>query len=377
MHPLVHCLLSLLAQVSSPQRVFAPSAGALCAPGSPLAPTYSGKLDLASYVACNAIVSAGPWSGKLSPDGQDLFVTLAGPAGSFGMENCLVARVDAATGAVMNSFSVGLFPEEIAWTSVGAQILAGYVSDSSSGTLTVFDASGQVLQTIPLPDPFGFGSCFPFGLAVAPDQQRLYVGTLDGSGSIYVIDTASRTVVDTLDVPGAHGRLAFYRQTLVVPVTEYDPGFTSSVARIVFLDPADPAAAVAVPIPSSSTFPSAQDVAIRCDGRVFLAGLSLGAKVHVLDARTRSYLTAIPAPTSGGLHQGLALSSLGLLAVADYASEEIAFFDSWSEQWLALVDLTTLPDGHSEPEELVFSKDGKKLWAICNGSDSVAVFRSP
>jgi hypothetical protein len=118
-------------------------------------------------------------------------------------------------------------------------------------------------------------------------------------------------------------------------------------------------------------------VAVRCDGRVFVAGLYLGSKIHVLDAGARAYVGAIPSTTSGGLHQGLALSSQGLLALADYGSEELAFFDTWAEQWLALVDLTALPDLHVEPEELVFSKDGRKLWAICNASDSVAVFEAP
>ncbi len=379
MHPLVFCLLPLLSQAPSPGRVFAPSSGALCTPQNLAAPAYAGAVDLAGHVACNATNFAGPWSAKLSPDGQELFVTLAGPAGSFGQENCLVATLDAGTDAVTGSFSVGLFPEEIAWTAAGQQTLAGFVSDSSSGTVTVFDASGQVLQTIVLPDPLGFGSCFPFGLAASPDQQRVYVGTLDGSGNIYALDTVSLEVREdeTLNVPGGHGRLAFFGRQLVVPVTEYDPFFTSSEARVVFVEPDDASGAVTVPIPSGATFPSAQDVAIRCDGRVFLAGVFLGAKIHVLDARTRSYLGSFPSTTSGGLHQGLALSSRGLLAVADYASEEIAFVDSWTEQGLATVDLTALPDFHSDPEELVFSRDGKKLWAICNGSDSVAVFEAP
>ena len=377
MNPVVFWLLPLLVQAPNPQRAFAPSTGALCTPGNPVAPTYAGAVDLASHVACNANSSSGPWSGKLSPDGQELFVTLAGPAGSFGIENCLVARVDAGTNTVSNSFSVGLFPEEIAWTTAGAQILAGFVSDSSSGSVTVFDAQGQSIETIALPDPLGFGSCFPFGIATSPDQSRIYVGTLDGSGNVYVIDTASLSVVDALVIPGGHGRLGSYGKNLVVPVTEYDPFFTSSVARVVFVDPFDPGGAVAVTIPASSTFPSAQDVAVRCDGRVFVSGLSLGSKIHVLDARTKSYVGAIPSTTSGGLHQGLALSSTGLLAVADYASEEIAFFDAWTEQGLGLVDLTALPDSHSDAEELVFSKDGKKLWAVCNGSDSLAVFESP
>lgn len=370
-------LLPFLTQIQAPQRAHAPASGALCVPAIPVAPTYSGSVDLASHVACNATTSAGPWSARLTPDGQELFVTLAGPAGSFGMENCLVARVDAGTSAVSGSFSVGLFPEEIAWTRAGAEILAGYVTDSSSGTVTVFDAQGQTITTIALPDPLGFGSCFPFGIVTAPDQQRLYVGTLDGSGSIYALDPASNSVVDTLAVPGGHGRLGFYGRNLVVPVTEYDPSFTSSVAKVVFVDPLDPDGAVTIPIPSASTFPSAQDVAIRCDGRVYVSGLALGSAIHVLDARTKSYVGSFPSTTSGGFHQGLALSPAGLLALADYASEELAFFDSWAEQPLALVDLGALPDAHSDPEELVFSRDGARLWVVCNGSDSLAVFDSP
>jgi DNA-binding beta-propeller fold protein YncE len=375
MDSIVFCLF-LLSQAASPQRAHAPSSGALCVPGNPVAPAYAGAIDLSSQLACNATTSAGPWSAKLSADGQSLFVTLAGPVGTFGQENCLVARVDAATGTVSGSSSVGLFPEEIAWTKAGP-VRTGYVSNSTSGTVAVVDAQGQAIDTIVLPDPLGFGSCFPFGIATAPDQQRVYVGTLDGSGEIYALDPLSATVVDSLTIPGGHGRLAFFGRNLVVPVTEYDPFFTSSVASVVFVDPDDPAGAVTVTIPSQSTFPSAQDVAIRCDGRVYLAGLALGSAIHVLDARTRSYLGSISVPTSGGYHQGLALSAEGLLAVADYVSEELAFFDAWTEQPLGVVDLTSLPDVHLDPEELVFSKNGRRLWAVCNGSDSLAVFDVP
>ena len=368
--------LLFLSQATAPQRAHAPSSGALCVPGNPVAPAYSGAIDLSSQLACNATTSAGPWSARLSPDGQELFVALAAPAGTFGMENCLVARVDAGTSTVSGSFSVGLFPEEIVWTTIG-QDPAGWVTNSSSGTVTVFDPQGQTIETIVLPDPLGFGSCFPFGIVASQDQQRVYVGTLDGSGIVYALDTASRSVVEELVIPGGHGRLGFYRRRLIVPVTEYDPFFTSSTARVVFVDPADPEGAVSVTIPSPSTFPSAQDVAIRCDGRMYLSGLALGNQIHVLDARTRAYVGAIPSTTSGGFHQGLALSPAGLLAVADYVSEEIAFFDAWTEQPLALVDLASLPDVHVDPEELVFSKDGQRLWAVCNGSDSLAVFDVP
>lgn len=379
MNLLVFCALPLLSQLPTPQRIHAPSAGAICTPGSPVAPTYQGAIDLGSLVACNATSSAGPWSGKLSPDGQELFVTLSGPVGTFGMENCTVARIAAVTGVVTSSFSVGLFPEEVAWTSLAGRTLAGFVTDSTSGTVSVFDAQGQLIQTIVLPDPLEFGSCFPFGIAMDSSQQRAYVGTVDGSGNVYAIDTGSLAVAEgeTLNIPGGHGRLGFYRGTLVVPVTEYDPFFTSSVARVVFIDPHDPGGAVTVTIPSPSTFPSAQDVAIRCDGRVYLAGLRLGNSVHVLDARTRAYVGSFSSTTSGGFHQGLALASTGLLAVADYVSEEIAFFDSWTGQSLSTVALAALPDVHLDAEELVFSKDGKKLWAVCNGSDSLAVFTSP
>jgi DNA-binding beta-propeller fold protein YncE len=366
----------LLSQAQAPRRAHAPSAGALCVPSSPVAPVYSDTVDLSSHVACNATTSAGPWSARLSPDGQSLLVTLAGPVGTFGQENCLVARVDAATGTVSGATSVGLFPEEIAWTTVGT-LSTGYVTNSTSGTVTVVDAQGQPQGTIALPDPLGFGSCFPFGIVAAPDQQSLYVGTLDGSGEIYVLDRASATVVDAVPVPGGHGRLGTFGRTLIVPVTEYDPFFTSSIASVVFVDPTDPEGAVTITIPSPSTFPSAQDVAIRCDGRVYVAGLALGPAIHVLDARTRSYIGTIPATTSGGLHQGLALSRAGCLALADYASEELAFFDAWTEQPLALVDLSSLPDVHVDPEELVFSKDGRRLWAVCNGSDTLAVFDVP
>lgn len=353
----------------------------LCNSQNPGMPAFTQSVNVSAYRSCNATtVFAGPWSGAISPDGNFFYTSLAGYAGGFGVENCLLAKVDAQTFQVVNTISVGLFPEEIVFTKLaGGGMQYGFVSNSSSGTVSVFDAADQVVAMIALPDTQGFGTCYPFGLAVSANGQRVYVGTLDGSGDIYVIDTQALTTVpaETLNIPGGHGRLAFYGSTLIVPVTVYDPSFLFSTGKVAFVNPSTPSSATTVTLASTASFPSPQDVAVRCDGRAYVAGIDLGSDVFVFHVPSKTLLHTIPALTSAGYHQGIGLSSRGLLAVADYGSSEMSFFNVWNEQPITLVDMSNLPVYQSLPTEAIFSSDGKKLLVPGNGSDTLAVFQIP
>ena len=86
-------------------------------------------------------------------------------------------------------------------TGLAAQAAAGLVSHAlifigGNDLGAVFDAQDHVIATIAIPfDPLDpWGTAFPFGLAVSPDQSRVYVGTMDGRGKVFAIDTETLTL---------------------------------------------------------------------------------------------------------------------------------------------------------------------------------------
>ncbi len=128
---------------------------------------------------------AWPFSAAYSPSGSDLYVPLFG--GFLGGGGCTLARVDPVTFQLLATLPTGESPQEVAFvTWPNGSLRLGFVSCSSSSTVTVFDAANQVIATIPIPvDPSGpFATAFPFGLAVSPNGTHVHVGTGDGQGRV-------------------------------------------------------------------------------------------------------------------------------------------------------------------------------------------------
>lgn len=358
----------------------APSPCDLARPGRA---TYAGSLSLAGQFGCNSF-TAGPWSAAHTPAGDELWVSLFG--GTIGFGNCRVLRFDASSHQLLGSLTTGEGPQEMAFTTHGDGTLQyAFVAASSSSAVDVFDAAGQLVTSVALPfsPQATFPTAFPSALAVRPDQKRVYVGTLDGSGNVFSIRVATLALVpgERLNLGRDHGvgRMLFAGSTLVIPVTEFDPGFQGSTAKVVFVDPTQPAGATEVVLGSSvgaGLFPSPQDAALWCEDRVLVAGFDLGARVFALSASARALVGTIPTGTAhaDGKLQALDVSPDGLVAVADLFTDEVAFLDAGLLQWIETVSLSALPDFHGALAELHFSPAGDALYGVANGTDSVARF---
>lgn len=352
-----------------------------CDPGVPGSLAYDRSVDLSSLASC-AATHARPWSAAYTPDGSALYVTALG--GFVGGGGCLVAHLDPDTFAVVDTVEVGESPEEIAFTvRPNGRMRYGFATANSSSEVTVFDASDHELGRVALPfDPEAFfPTAFPFGLAVSPDQSRVYVGTLDGSGNVFVIDAEAHVLLpaETLNfgVGTGFGRMLFAGSTLVLTATEFDPNFMGSTAKVIFVDPADPLGARVRTLATSSTnFPSPQDVALYCQSRVWVAGFDMGARVFELDVVTGTLVRSVPTMTSQplGKFQGLGLGADGLLAVGDFVSHQIALIDAARGEWLETIDASALPDAHSQLNEFAFTPAGDRLVAPGHTSDTLAVF---
>jgi len=352
-----------------------------CLRGDPGRAAYSGSVELASFTSC-AGGSAWPWVARAAPGGPFLYVSLFG--GIIGSSGCEVLKLDARTHAVVRRIPTGLGPQEIVFLEDGdGRTRYWLVANSTASSVSVFDSRDELVTEIALPFDAGaaWPTAFPSGLAVAPDQSRVFVGTLDDSGRVFAIDTASFTLApaETLTLGADHtlGRMLFAGGRLVVPATLHTPDFSASTAKLVFVDPRDPSTAAELVLASASDgihFPSVQDLELACDGRLFAAGFDMGPQVFVVDPAAAVLLGTIPTGTPGpGKFQALALSERGLLVVADLWYDEVAFLDAWRESWIETLDLRTLPLAHDQVNELVFERSGR-LVAVCQASDNLAVF---
>jgi len=374
--------LSFLAH-SSGQLPHAPAAQVRpCAPRFTPTPTWSSAVGVASNGGCGG--SAWPYSAKFSPNGDRLYVPLFG--GYVGAGGCRVARLDPVTLATLAQIPTGESPQEIAFTThVDGSVNLGFVSNSSSSTVTVFDAFDSVVATLAIPFAPGsfFPTAFPSGLVTSPDQTHVYVSTLDGSGVVYAIDTATLQLDAAAEIHlGADvtaTRMVFAGQRLVIPATESLPGWVGSTAKVVVVDPALPQFARELPIATASTgflFPSPQDCAVDCDGLVWLAGFDMGAFVFGVDPRTLTLRYAVPTHTSqsDGKFQALGLSKDGLLVVGDMWTHELSVIEARTRRWRTTLDTTALTTIQRGPQDIEFAPNADRLLVPWAGTDNVGIY---
>jgi DNA-binding beta-propeller fold protein YncE len=364
----------------------APRTSGPCLDQPALVPAFELARDLTLFPGLYGCVapSPGPWSVAWAPGGG-LYASFFG--GAIGSSNCLVARLDPGTLAPTLLIPVGAGPQEIVFTETSGGTLArGFVTNSSGSSVSVFDAAHQVVATIPIPTTSPWGTAFPFGMAVAPDGARVYVGTSDGSGKVFAIDTGTLTLVpaETLSFGAGKGfgRMLFAGGTLVLTMTTFDPGFTGSTAHVVFVEPAHPRRATVrtlMGVHDGSAFPNPIDAALFCGMQVFVSGYDMGPQVFVFDVATRQLVEVVPTGTSqaqGKLH-GLAIGPNGLGAVTDFIADEIAWFDASTRGVLGVTDLSLVPGWHTNANEVVFAPDGQSLIVVGEGSSSLVRFALP
>lgn len=124
----------------------------------------------------------------LTPDGQRLWVTTT---------NGLAHIVSPATLTVQHTIGVGGIPQDVVINAAGTR---AYVANEN-GWISVFDAaSGERLDSIPAP--------IPFGLALQPGSDRLWVAA-SRRGEVYVIDLTTRRIVGGRSVAGTPRSIVF------------------------------------------------------------------------------------------------------------------------------------------------------------------------
>jgi YVTN family beta-propeller protein len=144
-----------------------------------------------------------------------------------------VSVIDTVDNAVVRTIEVGGHPYAVAAARGCAFITDyGFYGGQSNHSVSVIGATpGQVMDVIP-------AGYYPSGVAVAPDDRRVYVTNDEGSytrthpGTTTVIDTTTGTVIDTLAVGGCAVAVSDNGDQVYVASNGYDTTFTSKLTIV-------------------------------------------------------------------------------------------------------------------------------------------------
>ena len=335
------------------------------------AQTFQSEIDL--FGLGDPLASAKAFGISYEPVTDQIYVAISG---DFGGNNNAVAVIDPNTNTVTSTITVGLFPEDIAFAydALGG-FLYGAVTNSTSGTVSVWDASNTVVATIPLPDPFAIGSCFPFG--IIEHQGYFWVTTQDGSGDVHAIDHATLTydAAQSFSTNFRSGsRLAAMGDALYIPTTEFLAGFSGSKGGVFQHDINLDAEIDHWFVESDDQFlayPSGQEIAFLNDGSSYFTGLDFGGHLYKLD--TNGQVDRV-IDLEGANGQGLSLSpNQDLLAIAGFVSNELVLVDALNNTLLSRTDIQSAGNGgHSLPNDVVFAHN--RIYMTLQGSEKVLVF---
>ena len=126
-----------------------------------------------------ATVNVGSSPGGLvcSPDSNFVYVSIAGG----------IAVIDTTTNQLSTNFSVPGSQSFLAIAPDGKTLYASAIVNTSGGVQVISTADGSVTTTIPI--------FLPSELTLTPDGSQLWVCNSINTGGIYIVDTASNTVV--------------------------------------------------------------------------------------------------------------------------------------------------------------------------------------
>jgi YVTN family beta-propeller protein len=316
---------------------------------------------------------AKPFGIAYEPANDRIYVAIAG---SFGSENNLVAVIDPRSDAIVATISTGLYPEEIAFAyDVQGNLIYGAVSNSSSGSLTVFDRTNSVLGEVVLPDPFGLGTCYPFGLAWAAASARFFVTTLDGSGDVHAVDPARLTVDAGASLSAAYSggaRAIIHNGALWTSATRYNASFSNADASLARIDLKNGDLHETLLVDETRAFfPGLQDLALLDTGQVIAGGLGFNSLLYRFSPSGQLERTFY-LPDASGAH-GLAVDASGeLLAVCDLYSDTLVLYDLLNDQQLSATKLNTIGLGYGQPNDAVFVHG--KLYVTSQATEEVVVF---
>jgi len=236
-----------------------------------------------------------------------------------------------------------------------------YVSNASGHSIDLYNASGAFVSAISL-SSLAVPSPYPVAIAASSDGSHLYVADDNASGSVFVISTATNTLVSTFSVVG---------QPITITLSPDDATFyvISNSDALVYAYAASNGSALGHSV-SDGLYETAFHVMVSADG----------TKVY----ETMRDPVPVPPNTTGGLRilQASDLSEIGHVDLPNASG--LGQSPDGSKIWVGSTDAAFqsviaefTPDGtatgrdvavQSEPEEFIVSADGKWIYAVSRSS---------
>jgi len=254
-------------------------------------------------------VTVGSWPEYLAitPDGKRVYVTNLYPT-SIQSGPSTVSVIDTATNKVVATVNVGVNPAGVAVAPDGKHV---YVANYWTNSISVIDtATNNLVDTIWLGLPGGG----PQGVVVTPNGKRLYVTNYYES-SVWVIDTSTNTVVNSVNVGISPYILAVAPDGKHV----YVPNNLSDSVSVI-----DTATNTVVSTVSVGSGPVT--VALTPDGKhIYVTNVDSNS-VSVIDAATNTVMETV---SVADLPRGVAITPDGKRAyVAKYNSGYVSVIDT-------------------------------------------------
>lgn len=232
-------------------------------------------------------------------------------------------------------------------SNASAAVTYAYITNSNSDTVSVIDtATNTVIETVNVEER-------PYGVAVTPDGKRVYVANRD-SDSVSVIDTTTNKVTKTIDTADDPHGIAVAPDGKRVYVTHYDSSIVSVIdtAKNEIIDTRD------------YSPKKLQGIAVNPDGKMvyFLSSNS----IYVIDI-ANGIDSNIVLPKYANSY-GIAVRPDGKKAyVTSYGDGCVYEIDTDTNKGLDRTGVGFYPHG------IAVSPDGKKVYAANRDSDSVSV----
>lgn len=329
-------------------------------------------------IATILLPGSGPFGAKVTPDGRFLFVPLFGTFAPWVVGNT-VAVIDTSTDQVVAQIGVGDRPEDVDFDGDYA-----YVTNSTSATVSVIHVPTlAVVATIPLGT---YDATYLYGVSIRNHRAWVFSsgGNFDGSEeNIFVIDTdpASPTFNQKLlgiTVTGLFTR-GFFRpgaDEIVVPRGAADNNFAAHPQIAVFDTNTFALKYTIEIVQAPGGFHGLEDLTITPNGRYAYAPFynfgSGGAEVFVIDLQERRFQDVITLANGDISTHGIEISPDGLLVgVTSWTVGTASFIFTPTN-----TVLYEFPTG-ANPNEVVFTPDGRKAYVTDQNSQSVTAIQLP
>ncbi|MEV0946119.1 YncE family protein, partial [Rhodococcus sp. NPDC049939] len=204
----------------------------------------------------------GPKGMAITPDGTRAYVANGAYA---------VSVIDTATNTVIGEpISVGSYPRDVAITPDGTR---AYVTDNSveyGGVYVIDTATNTVIDTIKVDEQL-------YGVAITPDGTRAYAANWGDNDAVFVIDTATNTFT-TIDLDATAYALAFTPDGTRAYITNWgDKGTVLVIDRTPALTGTPPAGTVGQLYEYAFTVTGEPDPEVTVTAGTLPDGLTLGA----------------------------------------------------------------------------------------------------